>query len=430
MKKKAVITILGTIDCKGDKENKAQYLIDSDLQYLIGLKNDTYTNMLSVLIENFYREYDIVPIYTDFAKSTQENVLRNCEEFEEVEDVIKEIFKKGVYIINENDFKDILRKIDEKIREYNEVIVDVSHGFRHLPILMTINLILTSLKTDSKEKIKNILFAKELERFKKYKIIDLREYLELANLAFIINIFRDNYSVSNHISISDKSYEKLINYMREFSKNLMALSIDKLLFNIVPELKEELNALLNKIENNNDNILMFKNEIKEIINRLESVYIPKNHRYQTYYYIARDVASEEKGYLAVAVSLIFEGVSFYLYTSFKERSVKLREFFEQLEKDENLTTYDILDLCRGIFSFKKEKFKISNKLNKYFSNEIKKEFFSVKSKIYSQKLKDLLSDSREIRNNLLHANSGGRIEDVNKTVKDLLDRYEKLLINT
>jgi len=427
MNKKAVITILGTIDCKGDKTNKAQYLINKNLKYLISLKNETYTNMLPILIENFYKKYDIVPIYTDSAKSTQENVLKNCEEFKEVENIIKEIFENGVYIINENNFEDILKRIDEKIREYEEVIVDVSHGFRHLPILMTINLIVTSLKTDSRGKIKNILFAKELERFKKYEIIDLREYLELANLAFIINIFKDNYSVSNHISINDKTYKKLINYMREFSKNLMALSIDKLLFNIVPELKKELNTILNK-GHNDDNILMFKNEIKEIIKRLESIYVPKNHRYQTYYYIARDVASEEKGYLAVAVSLIFEGVSFYLYTSFKERNIKLRNFFEQLEKDKNLTTYDILDLCRGIFSFRKEKFKISNKLNKYFSNEVKEEFFNVKSEIYNKKLKDLLFDSRKIRNNLLHANSGGRIEDVNKRVKDLLDRYEKLLM--
>ena len=244
--KKAVITILGTITCcdkdgNWNKNNKAIYEVDDRVS--LSLKNKFYTNMLPILIEKYYKEYDIVPIFTNEAKEKQCKVLRECEDIENVDEVIEKIFKNGIELKDENDFKLILELIDKKISEYDEVIVDITHGFRHLPILMTIDLIITSLK--NKSKVKNIFFAQEIEKFKKYKIIDLKEYLELSNIAFLINTFRANYTVSNHIEVSKEEYINLRNLMKQFSNNLMALSIDYLLDYVTPNLINSLNSLSN-----------------------------------------------------------------------------------------------------------------------------------------------------------------------------------------
>lgn len=72
--------------------------------------------------------------------------------------------------------------MNETINQYDEVIVDVSHGFRHLPILMVVDLIIQNFQDTSK--IKQILFAKEIDKHEKdkkgvYEIIDLKEYLTL-----------------------------------------------------------------------------------------------------------------------------------------------------------------------------------------------------------------------------------------------------------
>jgi len=426
---RAIISVLGTITCKGEKAKRAIYKIDNSLKSLLSLKYENYTNMFPVIIENFYGKYDIVPIYTKDSKAKQIEVLNSCddEKFENVDEIIKTIFDKGIFIENENDFKFILKEIDRKIREYDEVIIDISHGFRHLPILMTIDLIITSLKSESRNKIKNILFAEEIKKSKEYKIIDLKSYLDLANLAFIINIFKDNYSVSNHIQIKSKEYQEVVKLMETFSKDLMALSLDNLLDEVTPKLKKELRRLLE------NDVILFRDEIEQIIDVLDKVYTRKNHRYQTYYYIAKD--SYDKGYLAVAISLIFEGVSFYLYSFFRDNSKKIANLFEELKNNKKLTNYDILDLCRGVFLYNDDKkgidnFKFRDKLKQY--KNMKEELFLVKKlmkeKIEFYKVICLLKDSRDLRNNLLHANSGDRISEANKEVENLLKDYKKLLI--
>lgn len=52
---------------------------------------------------------------------------------------------KGL-IKNENDFDEIFSIIDKIVSGYDEVIVDVSHGFRHLPILMIVDVIIRARK--------------------------------------------------------------------------------------------------------------------------------------------------------------------------------------------------------------------------------------------------------------------------------------------
>jgi hypothetical protein len=231
--------------------------------------------------------------------------------------------------------------------------------------------------------------------------------------------------------------------MQKFSKDLMGLSID----NLLDEKNGISTKLIKKLEElENKDIILFRDEIKDIRKKLEKVYTKKEYEYQTFYCIAEDVASEERGYLAVAISLIFEGVSFYLYTALRSKSDKLKDFFDNLEKrakkQRNFTLYNILDLCRGVFILEKEgdkyyiHYRKTGKKNLYrkpdfVSDDILKELFDKKQEIIKEKgrkLIYLLKDSKNLRNNLLHANSGDKVADVEKEVKDLLRKYKTLLL--
>jgi hypothetical protein len=284
---------------------------------------------------------------------------------------------------------------------------------------------ITSLK--NKSKIKNIFFAQELEKFKRYKIIDLKEYLELSNIAFLINTFRANYTVSNHIEVSKEEYINLRNLMKQFSNNLMALSIDYLLDYVTPNLINSLNEISKK-EN-----LLFKSEINNLIKHLNETYSKKAHRYETFYYIAEDV--ESKGYLAIALSLIFEGLSFYIYSYFRDNNPKIRNFFEKIEKSpkKNVSFYDILDICRNVILIPEERYKIPDKMKKYgFDEELKKEFLKEKKSFFkkvknSKKFINTLYNARNLRNNLLHANSGDSITTAKKDIGKLLKNYKAII---
>ena len=428
--KKAVITILGVISCRENKDEKieynkerrAKYEVSDELKNILTLKNSNYTNMLPVVIENFYPEYDIVPVYTTGSKKIQTEVLKNCEDdhIENVDKVIKEIFDKGIFIENENKFRTILKQIDEKIREYDEVIIDVSHGFRHLPILMTIDLIITSLK--EKKKIKQILFAEEIERYKEYKIVDLQNYLELSNVAFLINTFKDNYTVSKHIQLRDKEFRQLAKTMRQFSDNLMGLSIEHLLNYIVPKLLEE-------IENAKDDL--FNDELEEIKKHIQAIYIKKEHRYVTFYDIAKDV--KDKGYLVLAISLMFEGIGFYIKSAFSALDKDLEIYFNRFEEkiqNQELTYYDLTNLTRAIFFIPKQHLKEVENYN--FGNYNKDKFYKFRSQFCKSDKNDkfikLLKSVKDLRNNLLHANSGETIENVARDVNNLLEEYKRLII--
>ena len=161
---KAVITILGMVG-GSDIHQKAVYYFEDKKE-----DKKEYFNTLPLLIDTYSNEYKIVPFYTKEAKSVNEKVLEKSNlEFKD--------FDKKYFIEDDKDFIKLFNIINSAVDEYSELIIDVSHGFRHFPILMIVDLIIQNFKDTSK--IKKILFAKEITQFKEYEIIDLKEYLDL-----------------------------------------------------------------------------------------------------------------------------------------------------------------------------------------------------------------------------------------------------------
>jgi CRISPR-associated DxTHG motif protein len=421
--KKAVITILG----KGfvtDEDKRAKYSFEKSLDF--NLEKENYTNMFPLLIQNF-KDYEVVPIFTDEAKNTNQEVLIS-------ESIKFDCFNENYHISTETKYDKILKLINSAIEKYDQVIFDVSHGFRHLPILATVSLIIQNIKNI--DKVKHIFFAKEKIKadkntIGKYKIIDLLNYLDLANVSFLVTNFKDNYTTSRHIQVKNEEYKNLIESMNKFSADLMALSLENLLENSSKKLLYEIDNLLE------DKNRVLSSELKELKKHLKNIFSKKAHRYETYFYLAKDL--EEKGYLALTLSLLFEGFGFYLKTSFSNYDTDIENTINKYEKkiiskqpkndeypDRLADYYDITNACRTFIIKDEDK----NRNNIFKSKEQKKTIYKQLKKIKTfEDIKFFNQSITDLRNNLLHANSGKQIRFTNQGINIKLKEYQKICID-
>ena len=391
---KAIITILGKAG-ELDNHTKAKYYFEWKKEV-----QKEYFNTFPLLIENFSKRYEIVPIYTKDAQNANIKVLKK-------ENLEFNSFNSNCLIQDDKDFKNIFKIINETIASYEEVIVDVSHGFRHLPILMIVDLIIQNFQDT--QKIKKILFAKEIQVFKEYEIIDLKEYLELANISFVLTTFEKNYTVASHIK--SVKYSKLLKELNDFSNDLMALNIGNLL-----KTSKELIEELDKIDD--ISIKTQANTLKLIIQKL--IDFKNKKRYMVYYQLSKNLF--EKEYMLLSLALLYESIRMYIKSYIKNKYIDL---VEDIELQLNYDLYKIGSFFKNLSWRNYSQFQNQNKTN---LNIIESDYIKLANS-YPKHLNQLYSDIDKKRNNLAHANSNGKFEDIKKSIKELIINYEKLAIN-
>lgn len=391
---KAIITILGKAG-ELDNHTKAKYYFEWKKEV-----QKEYFNTFPLLIENFSKRYEIVPIYTKDAQNANIKVLKK-------ENLEFNSFNSNCLIHDDKDFKNIFKIINETIASYEEVIVDVSHGFRHLPILMIVDLIIQNFQDT--QKIKKILFAKEIQAFKEYEIIDLKEYLELANISFILTTFEKNYTVASHIK--SVKYSKLLKELNDFSNDLMALNIGNLL-----KTSKELIEELDKIDD--ISIKTQAETLKLVIQQLTD--FKNKKRYLVYYQLSKNLF--EKEYMLLSLALLYESIRMYIKSYIKNKYIDL---VEDIELQLNYDLYKIGSFFKNLSWRNYSQFQNQNKTN---LNIIESDYIKLANS-YPKHLNQLYSDIDKKRNNLAHANSNGKFEDIKKSIKELIINYEKLAIN-
>ena len=268
--KTAVITILGIQGKKEDIKTKgcARY-------YFAGESPDQsqeFFNTLPLLADKFGAE-NIVPIYTAEAREFNEALMAYYANFQ----------------IN---FNDSYKIVDEKNFEalfeiFERVIVD---------------LLIQNFSNVSQ--IDQILFAKEIEKFKLYEIIDLRQYLDIANIAFIIAAFSQNYTLAQHIKA--KKFESLVNVLNDFSNNILSLNIAKL--------KSSHGELIKELDMIDDIALISR--ARDLKDRLNKICDWNDSAYVFRYKLAKDMF--EKGYLLQSLVLLFESVNSHIVSVFEK----------------------------------------------------------------------------------------------------------------
>lgn len=395
--KKAVITILGLIG-GNDNHQKATYYFEDKKE-----EKKDYFNTFPLLIEKFSNDYKIVPLYTKEAKSVNEKALQRS-------DITFANFEEKYFIDDDKNFTKLFNIINSAIEEYDELIIDVSHGFRHLPILMIVDLIIQNFQDTSK--IRNILFAKEIIQFKEYEIIDLKEYLDLANISFVLTTFEKNYTVASHIK--SQKYKKLLQKLNDFSNDLMALNIGNL--------KKTAKELFDELEKIEDvSILEQARKLKQTINQL--INFSNNDLYFYYYELSKTLF--EKNYILLSLTLLYESTVLYIIYSIEKKNNDLYKHLEEYFKNKfnEKYIYQLGDLLKNLH----RDFKDNNKINRNLLDE--KEYLLLQNSYRSLNIQILSKNINDKRNNLAHANSIKSFKDISNEVSGLIFQYESQIIN-
>jgi len=384
---KIVITILGTAGTKRNRETNL-FEINEEVEYKwINGKTIKKLSTFPLLIEKF-KDYKIIPLYTKTAKNCQELILEHYN--------IDFDFNTGLLIENENNIKEIFHLINSLLRtnEYEEIIVDITHGFRHLPLLMLISLI--NFHLENPHKIKKILFAQEQQRNAKYEFMDLKEYLDLGSIALLIRTFLSTFKLP--------PFEKQI----PLYENLRKLSIH-LTSNQFPEIFEkDLPALKQDLEKKEKELFFIEGliaKLKNFIYELEKIKDRPN--YQKFLYLSQ-LFLEKEYYLQSATYLI-ETIPLYIETVFRGKGY--------LEKNADLKK--MLDNINNLLriEYKKDFFKFPNLYFLEINSEIFKELNAIREKI------------GEIRHNLVHINRNMKHENIEKDLKLQLNKLTKFIKN-
>ncbi len=428
MNKKAVITILGMIGVPREGEEKALYKSE-----ISDIKEDRYINSFPALIKNYDASYDILPLYTAEAKEKQIAVLR--------EEKLDPFEFKDDYAINEGmSYDEIFSKIDNILMSYDEIIIDVSHGYRHLPILVIVNAIMHNI--ESIDKIKKIIFAREDEKFRVYTFIDLKEYLDLANISYALTTFERNYTVANNVQIGDEKLKNFMESLASFSKHILANSIDELIKDInkktsvataiitnisnLLDSKDEkvknLSRLLGKTKKHIENIKSFDNEINYI-----KLYKMSENMFK-------------KGYLLNSITLLSEAIGMYCSWGLKTLNEEVKKAINEYEEeaiggknsDSPYRIYELYNQSKVFYNVNNYNgvfLKIKNKDDWNIKAEEITNIIKDKLEI-KEDLRDLIRKIDAIRNNLAHANSSKRLKDVNEEIERVLYKFFNVCIET
>ena len=422
-----VVTFLGTIK-KAEDHDVPIYRYDNKLKELYSLKRERYVNMLPLLIDNFDAK-NIVPIFTEKARKIQSEVLKD-----ELGNSYDEIFNNENLIEGEKNFYDILRIINNATSGDKEYIIDITHGFRHIPILATISLISQSL--NNTDKIKHIFFAKEKTPGKEYEIIDLKEYLELANMSYVLETFDKNYTVSFVASFENEDFENLRGELAKFSNYILSNSLQAL--------KNSFDIVLEYIENikKNEQIFIFKSSldrIKEHIEELKS--ISRKRDFQKLYEMSEVL--NKKGYLLNAITLLFEAIGSYCNEGIEKINPTIESYVREFRNSDIFNHYDLTNQSRNLvkigtrmnsYLFGTEKarkhFEFSEQKSREYLSEIKRLIVEEIEKAQNIKeFREFIVDAERLRNNLAHGNSSEEIENPKLNFKRLLIDFKRFCLD-
>jgi len=421
-----VITFLGK-GFKTAKEKRAKYNFDNELSEKFSLKKANYTNMLPLLIDNF-RDKKIVPIFTKEAQETQLKVLED-----EFSKSYISLFDDKYFIKDTKDFSAILKILNEVINQNSSYIIDLTHSFRHLPILATVSLISNHITDTSR--VEHIFFAKEIvpstkDTIGQYEIIDLKEYLELANLSFMLSTFNYNYTVSENMKFSNSFYQKIADELNDFSSHFLSNSLKTLIDGtLIDDIVKNL-----KILQKQDKVKNFKNYIDEIIDYIESIQELKVENEWTRFYKLSQIM-DKRGYQLNAITLLFEAIGFYCLDSFckiniiKKRAKSYRYFIEKEYKPVHIfSTYTMVNDARVIIK-KRNSFRILHKKQFINNEKLIESIVNLLNVIDNlDDFKDFIEEMEAFRNNLTHGNSSDSLDDVKLSYQKNLQKFEKIII--
>jgi len=372
-----IISILGTAGRDFKTKEKASFFYDCTI-----LKKDSgeFCNSLEMLLEHYPIDEGYF-IGTEIAINFQKKLLKfdkKRHHFITVEDdSLDDIFEEILALLNQ---------------EQGQTILDITHGFRHQPIMA---IFASTLSQFLERKDLKIIYAKEKERFKAYEYIYLNEYIEITQISLLLTGFIRTLNfipVSNMKLLNNKVFE-------DFSKSLLSNDLRGVERNY-KLLQKELIAL-----RGNEELKHISNLIEKVENQLRplAMFEPLSV-FQKYIFLSKMMV--EKNYLVVSLAYIFESLREYCSYRFKDIYLNI-EFKDDYQRNDNV--------MKTIGNYK-----IKNKILKKYPRLYKsnKEKFKEVNKVYNK--------LRKYRNSLAHINTTKNFHNIKQDLKEMIKMVENL----
>ena len=297
-----ILAILGLVRKDNGNFTKATYSKDSTLDLPL-LKNGDFHNSAHCLIESFGESATYTFIGTD--KS-----IKYQNEFFDTLPHCKTIFDKNELIkVPDNDIEYIFSQVIKSIKntQSKNIILDITHGFRHQPIIASFASTLAQMNT---KKSITLLFAKEIEPYKKYQYISLERYSQISLIALCLKTFVQTLSVPEMPSLAGNNLIKALN---DFSKSLFANAFNDIFKNLDKALFE-----LQKAKNN-DEFKGTKSILDEVLDILNKFLDIKNAKkdYAKHHKIAKIM--HQTGFYLIAATYIYEAIGLYIVDDFDKQ---------------------------------------------------------------------------------------------------------------
>ncbi len=382
-----IISILGLAG-KDRDGNKTTAFYDATQ---IDKKSGNYHNSTHFLTQNYPNE-DFFFIGTKEAINYQNDLV----DFKAFRCTIIEIQDNSLDDIFENIFT-----IIEKAKDNEKIILDITHGFRHQPISAIFSATLHRFLNNTNL---TILFAKQIEAYKKYEYIELNNYLDITELSLLLSGFIRTLNFQNTTQIKDFDIQAFVNFSHALLSNDF-VGLQKAYINLMKVLNEakknpkfdHLNTLFETIQTE---LIIFEN-------------FEQNTLYEQYLIISKLMYS--KNYLLAALTYLFEGFRNYCRIKFNEKGLISSYAKENL---------DIYSLNQSIVSFISQKTIENYKANYYDKNyptlyEKNKELF--------EKLGTTYNELRILRNELTHISTQEHKGDIKQKLQKQLETIQNFI---
>lgn len=374
-----------------DKDTKQPTAAYYDAENL-SKKSGNYHNSAHFLLKNYPNE-EFYFLTTKKARDYQEDLIDLTQ---------KNI--KDIILIEDNSLEDIYENIFKIIKKSksSEIILDVTHGFRHQPISAIFAAILDKfLNSDINLKI---IFAKQIEAYKKYEYIYLDNYINLTQLSLLLTGFIRTLNFVNTVEIdglNTLAFEK-------FSKAL--LSND---FIMLESSYKNLTATINQAKKDKR-----FDHFEELFKKIEDTLAPlknfkKSEIYQKYLILSELMLN--KGYFLLSLTYLFEAMRLYSSYSFYKNGIIQRNYWKKA---------DSYTINSKVMHFITQKY-VKDYKNSWYDENYPKLFKNNEKKF--EKIAKVYIDLRDLRNNLTHINHNQAQPDVKNNLQTLLRGIQTII---
>ena len=389
---KTIISILGTSgayfnhkDCTPQRHENGGIKYQSALYRagVLGKEDATHKNATEFLLEHYEGKFFFIG--TQCAISFQQTILSGALEGKDVS-----------YIeIGDNSLNDIFEAVLALLQEHDDIVLDITHGFRHQPIMA---IFASTLSQFLHREELEIIFAKEVETFKIYEYIYLDTYVDVTQISLLLTGF---IRTLNFIPV--QSMKLLDNRVFEnFSKSLLSndlRGVEKHYAKLHQELQTlKANASLSHITGLLDKVEL---ELEPLSHFGE---LDKHTRYLTLAQMTAD-----KNYLIVALAYVFESLRTYSDSRFTDVCQGIRY------KDDFARKQDIMNaITHAPYALK--------------SNQVYKKHrdFYARNQSKLDRVGRIYLEIRKLRNSLAHINEHKEFEDIKQMVQGYIFKVESV----